>query len=56
MKLAGATTFEGVSIFNSSGIGLFNAMPVILASAIGAATAASFLEHTPAFNAEGRTS
>jgi CIC family chloride channel protein len=33
------------------GIGLFNAMPVILASVIGTATAVSFLGQKPAFNA-----
>ena len=38
------------------GIGLFNAMPVILASVIGTATAVSFLGQKPAFNAEGLTS
>jgi CIC family chloride channel protein len=38
------------------GIGLFNAMPVILASVIGATTAASYLGQTPAFNAQGLTS
>jgi CIC family chloride channel protein len=34
------------------GIGLFNAMPVILASVIGTTTAVSFLGQTPAFNVE----
>jgi chloride channel protein, CIC family len=38
------------------GIGLFNAMPVILASVIGATTAALYLGQTPAFNAVGLTS
>jgi len=38
------------------GIGLFNAIPVILASVIGAAVAASFLGQKPAFNAEGLAS
>jgi CIC family chloride channel protein len=38
------------------GIGLFNAMPVILASVVGATTAASYLGQTPAFNAAGLTS
>ncbi|MHA1582900.1 MAG: chloride channel protein [Candidatus Baldrarchaeia archaeon] len=38
------------------GIGLFNAIPVVLASVIGAAVAASFLGQRPAFNAEGLTS
>jgi CIC family chloride channel protein len=37
------------------GIGLFNAMPVILASVIGATTAALYLGQTPAFNAVGLT-
>jgi CIC family chloride channel protein len=38
------------------GVGLFNAMPVVLASVIGAATAAAYLGQTPAFNAQGLTS
>ena len=38
------------------GIGLFNAMPVIIASVTGAAVAATFLGQKPAFNAEGLTS
>jgi len=38
------------------GIGLFNAMPVIIASVIGAAVASTFLGQKPAFNAEGLTS
>ncbi|WP_455277842.1 chloride channel protein [[Eubacterium] cellulosolvens] len=38
------------------GIGLFNTMPVILASVIGTATAVSFLGQKPAFNVEGLTS
>lgn len=38
------------------GIGLFNSMPVILASVIGTAVAISFLGQKPAFNIEGLTS
>ena len=38
------------------GIGLFDAMPVIIASVTGAAVAALFLGQKPAFNAEGLTS
>lgn len=38
------------------GIGLFTAIPVILASVIGAAVAVSFLGQKPAFNAEGLAS
>jgi CIC family chloride channel protein len=38
------------------GIGLFNAMPAIIASVVGAAIAASYLGQTPSFNAVGLTS
>jgi CIC family chloride channel protein len=37
------------------GIGLFSAMPAILASVIGATVAASYLGQTPSFNAVGLT-
>ena len=37
------------------GIGLFNAMPVVLASVIGATVASVFLGRRPAFNPEGLT-
>ena len=47
----GGTLFGLEILFR--GIGLFNAMPVILAAVIGAATASSYLGQTPAFNAAG---
>ncbi|MGB9023057.1 MAG: chloride channel protein, partial [Candidatus Bathyarchaeia archaeon] len=50
----GAAVFGLEVLFR--GIGLFNAMPVILASVIGAATASSYFGQRPAFNAEGLAS
>lgn len=50
----GAAIFGMEILFR--GIGLFNAMPVILASVIGTATAVSFLGQKPAFDIEGVTS
>ncbi len=50
----GAAIFGMEILFR--GIGLFNAMPVILASVIGTATAVSFLGQKPAFNIGGMIS